>query len=112
MNRTRIPALLIAASLLAAPALAESWTGWITDEHCGASGAEADHLDCLKKCRENGHALVFYDNASQKIFKLSSEEAAEQNMGHEVVVHGTLSGDTIEVESIEAAASEESGADG
>jgi len=109
MLRTRIPAFLLAAALAATPALAESWTGWITDEHCGASGAEAAHLDCLKRCREKGYALVFYDNASKKIFKLSSEEAAEKNMGHEVVVHGTLADDTIEVESIEASEPGEGG---
>ena len=57
-------ALVIALVLMVAPAMyAGSWTGWITDEHCGAKGNNADHKSCAKRklgdmARPgNGHGL-------------------------------------------------------
>jgi len=103
MSKLRSATLALAALLLAGPALAATWTGWITDEHCGAAGAKAGHKDCALKCMKEGKALVFYDSADKKIYKLSSQDAAKEQLGHEVVLTGTLDGDTIQVESIEAA---------
>lgn len=77
------------------------WTGWITDESCGAKGANAEHKACALKCRERGEAFVFYNNADEKLYQLSDQEMAAENLGHEVTVHGELEGDTITVASIE-----------
>ena len=102
MKRT---ALLIALVLIIAPALyADSWTGWITDEHCGAKGNNADHKSCALKCaKEHNAKLVFYNNADKKIYKLSDQDAALKNVGQEVTVSGDLKDDTITVSKIEAA---------
>jgi len=99
MKRT---ALLIALVLAVAPAMyAKSWTGWITDEHCGAKGASADHKGCAMKCsKEHGAALVFYNNDDKKIYKLSDQDKAKEHIGHEVVVSGSEADGTIKVDSI------------
>ncbi|HWM91173.1 MAG TPA: DUF5818 domain-containing protein [Thermoanaerobaculia bacterium] len=99
--------IAIAAIALLTPAFAAagagSWTGWVTDDHCAAKGAKAEHAGCAKKCLENGGKLVFYNTADEKIYQLSNQKLAEEHLGHEVVVKGAVEGDTITVESIDAA---------
>jgi hypothetical protein len=89
--------------LIVAPGLyAASWTGWITDEHCGAKGNNAGHKSCALKCaKEHGAALVFYNNADQKIYKLDKQDVAKEHVGGEVTVTGEAEGDSIKVASIE-----------
>ena len=100
MKRTT---LLIILALVVSPALyAASWTGWITDEHCGAKGNNAGHKGCALKCaKDHGAALVFYNNADQKVYKLDKQDLAKENVGHEVTVSGEATGDSIKVTSIE-----------
>ncbi len=81
-----------------------SWNGWITDDSCGAKGANAEHAACAKKCLAKGASLVFYNNADQKIYKLDKQDVAKQHIGHEVKVEGDLKGDTIAVAAITPAA--------
>ena len=97
-------ALVIAVVMMIAPALfAGSWTGWITDEHCGAKGNNAEHKSCAMKCAKDHNAkLVFYNNADQKIYNLSDQKLAMDNIGHEVTVSGEAKDGTITVSGIEA----------
>ncbi len=74
--------------LIGMPLQAADWTGWITDEHCGAKGASEGHKSCALKC------------ADGKIYKLSDQAAAKAHIGHKVKVVGTVEGETITVESI------------
>ncbi len=92
--------LALAALLVPALASADSWTGWITDDHCGAKGASAEHASCAKKCLDQGGKLVFFNSADQKLYNLDNQKLAEEHLGHEVVVTGTADGSSIKVESI------------
>jgi hypothetical protein len=107
MRRT-ISALMVAAALtlLLAPAVCQAaeWTGWVTDSHCGAKGAKAEHASCAKKCLDDGAKLVFYNNADKKLYNLDNQDLAASNIGHEVTVKGELDGDTIKVASIDTTA--------
>jgi tRNA isopentenyl-2-thiomethyl-A-37 hydroxylase MiaE len=94
---------LTVAALAGAAATKGSWTGWVTDEHCGAKGASADHKACAEKCVTNGSKLVFYNNADKKIYGLDKQDVAKANLGHEVKVTGELDGKNIKVDSIAAA---------
>jgi hypothetical protein len=96
-----IAAVALALVLLpATAALADSWTGWISDEHCGAKGAKAGHADCAKKCVKGGGKLVFVNGADQKVFAIDNQELAGQHLDHEVTVSGTVDGTSIKVTSI------------
>jgi hypothetical protein len=86
--------------LVGLPLHAAEWTGWITDEHCGAKGASEGHKGCALKCADGGAALVFYNPADEKVYKLSDQAAAKANVGHKVKVVGTIEGETITVQSI------------
>ena len=86
--------------LVGMPLYAADWTGWIVDEHCAAKGASEGHKSCALKCADGGAALVFYNPADEKVYKLSDQAAAKANIGHKVKVVGTIEGETITVESI------------
>lgn len=105
MKRALI-ALALIALFVPAFAAADSWTGWVTDDHCGAKGANAEHAGCAKKCLANGGKLVFYNSADEKLYSIDNQKLAEEHLGHQVVVNGTVEGDTIKVESIEASKAE------
>jgi len=100
MLRKTMLASFVLLMLIGLPLQAADWTGWITDEHCGAKGASEGHKSCALKCADGGAALVFYNPADEKIYKLSDQAAAKAHVGHKVKVVGTLAGETITVESI------------
>ena len=103
MKRTLPVTIAFLLVFIVAGALqAATWTGWITDENCGAKGANADHKSCALKCAGKGGKLVFYNNADKKIYKLDNQDAAKENIGHECVVSGDADGDSIKVSSIAA----------
>ena len=92
---------IIACLVLIAPSLhADEWVGWITDEHCGAKGANEGHKSCALKCAKDGAALVFYNPADKQIYQLSDQAAAKEHAGQKVKVVGTVESSTITVESI------------
>ncbi|HEX7186414.1 MAG TPA: DUF5818 domain-containing protein [Thermoanaerobaculia bacterium] len=106
MKKTSIALI---ALLMLAPTLASAgeWTGWITDDHCGAKGAKAEHKNCAEKCLENGGKLVFYNPADEKVYNLDKQDVAKEHLGHEVKVTGSVEGDSIKVEKIEMAQAQE-----
>lgn len=93
----------LALSLLVLPATtasADTWTGWISDSHCGAGGAKAGHAACAKKCKEGGSEFVFVNGADKKVYKLDKQDLAGQHLEYEVTLSGKIEGDKIHVESI------------
>src|SRR3954464_1586677 len=90
--------LLTLTAVLASAGTKGSWTGWVTDEHCGAKGASADHKACAEKCVTKGSKLVFYNSADKKIYGLDKQDVAKANLGQEVKVTGELDGKDIKIE--------------
>ena len=83
-----------------------TWTGWVTDTHCGAKGANnPKHADCAKNCVDGmGAKYALYDPADKKVYVLEPQEKAASLAGQHVKVKGNAEGDTIKVTSIEATA--------
>jgi hypothetical protein len=77
------------------------WTGWITDDHCGAKGAKEGHEACARKCIDGGGKAVFYNTEDKKIYQLDNQDLAKEHAGHQVKVKGEVDGEAIKVESIE-----------
>jgi hypothetical protein len=96
-------ALVAALALLGNAQSAEgSWTGFITDTHCGAQKDFAKHANCAKKCVGGGLATwAFYNPADKKVYKLDPSDKAAGLAGKQVKVTGTIAGDTVKVASIE-----------
>ena len=97
--------LLLAAGIsLAAPGTAKTYVGSIGDSMCGAKHmmpGESDK-DCTLGCVKEGAKYILID-PSGKIYQLSDQKKPAQFAGAKVKVTGTLSGETITVESIAAA---------
>ncbi len=100
--------LAVAPALLAADAPAKGeWTGYITDGHCGAKGANKDHTEaCVEKCIKSGTKAQIWIDADGKGIDLDNFAKVKAFMGSKVTVKGTLdpATHTITVASAEKAA--------
>ena len=77
-------------SFFALSAFAESWSGTIVDEHCGAkhTAAAAADMTCVKKCMDGGAAAVFV--AGDKVHKIENQDAIKGHEGHKVTISGKM----------------------
>ncbi len=77
------------------------WSGWVTDDMCGAKGANAGHASCAKTCVQmHGAKYALYNTADKQVYILDPQDKAAAHAGHEVIVEGTLDGKTIHAKSI------------
>ena len=82
----------------------ESFSGVITDSHCGAKHApklNKSPADCARACVRNGARYVLVDGDKKYVLSGSDEEL-EKFAGERVTLFGTLDGDTIRITSVEA----------
>jgi len=81
-----------------------SWTGWITDDMCGAKNAADGNAECAAKCvKEHGAKYVFVNEADKKVYAVDAQDKVAPHAGHHVVVKGTVDGDKLKLTSIEMA---------
>ena len=81
-----------------------TWTGYISDSHCGAKGAKEGHGECATKCvKEHGASYVFVDDKDQKVYKIDAQDKVAAHAGHHVTVKGSIDGDTLKLASIDMA---------
>ena len=92
--------LLVSGSIAMA---ADSWTGTVSDEHCGAKHATASEgaEKCVAKCVADGAKYVLV--SEDKVYSLDAQEKFADFAGKSVKVTGTMKDDAITVESVEAA---------
>jgi hypothetical protein len=75
---------------------AMSWTGWISDSHCGAKGMSADHKACAQTCvKTKGASYVFVTGADKKVISIHNQDAidADKDLGTEVKITGHMMDD-------------------
>ena len=104
MKRTL--ALGLATLLGGGLAYADTWTGYITDTHCGKSGATKDHTArCVEKCVKGGSKAQLLVDADGKLVDLDSLDKVKDLVGNKVTVTGTIDPKThaINVEKAEKA---------
>ena len=83
---TILGSVFIAGAALAA----DTMTGWVTEAHCGAKGANAGHKECGAKCVKEGQKVAFYDNATKKVYNFDADcqKGMEGMMAQEVTLSG------------------------
>jgi hypothetical protein len=93
----------VAVTAGAAP---ETWTGKISDAHCGAKhmamdGKQPSDRDCTTMCVKGGGKYVFV--SKDKVYQIADQKdaALATHAGHTVLLTGEMKGDTITVTKIE-----------
>ena len=86
MKKLLTPLLVLVIAFGLAPlALAGddgTWSGFVTETHCGAAGAKAEHADCAVKCvKEKGAKWAIYNPDDKQVFVLSGDDAMMSKMG-------------------------------
>lgn len=80
-----------------------TWTGYISDSKCKASGANDGARDCTIKCVKEGAKYVFVNDADKKVYAIDAQDKVADHAGHHVTVKGSVEGDTLKLSSIEMA---------
>ena len=101
-----VAAILVSGCMAMA---ADSWTGTVSDSHCGVQHATASDAaaKCVAGCVKKGAKYVLV--ADGKVYNLDTQDKFADYAGKSVTVEGTLDGDSIKVESVEAASDDSSG---
>lgn len=74
--------------------------GYVSDSKCGAKGANAKAAECTKKCIKAGASVVVVTDGEQKVLTVDNPASLTGHEGHHVAVTGTVSGDSIHVDSV------------
>lgn len=93
---------VLALSALAFDDMAKSSTvnGWVSDDKCGAKGANAGAAACTKKCLDAGAKMVVVTDGDQKVLAVENPDALKGHEGHHVAVTGSMGKDSIKVASV------------
>jgi hypothetical protein len=78
-----------------------TWTGFISDEHCGVKSANEGHAECAKKCIASGKATVLV--VGDKMYKISDPAKVAEYIGQKVTIKGSLEGDVVTVKKVSKA---------
>src|SRR5206468_13040567 len=96
--------MMLAATLLVFTGMgwAQSWVGTVSDSMCGTKHAKAsdEAAACVAKCVSGGSKYVLVSRG--KVFQLDPQDKFADFAGKSVKVTGTMSGDAITAESVEA----------
>jgi hypothetical protein len=93
---------VLALSAFAFDSMGKSATvkGWIVDDQCGAKAAHAGNEACTKKCLAKGAKVVVVEDGDQKVLQVENPDALKEHIGHHVAVSGTVSGDSIKIDTV------------
>lgn len=94
-------ALLLCLPLLCRAA-DSSWTGYVTDTHCGTNcqrtSSMKPDLKCIQECVRKGSKYGLW--SGNRVYVLEPQKEAASFAAQNVTVTGTLHNDTIQVTSI------------
>jgi hypothetical protein len=82
-----------------ASAFADEFKGFVADSMCASKASMKGDADCAKRCIQRGTPAVLV-TPEGKVYKIANQEKITPRAGENVTVKGTLSGDTITVESV------------
>lgn len=81
--------------------------GWISDDKCGAKGANEKAEACTKKCIQTGAKPVFVSDANSSVWGIQNPGAIRGHEGHHVTITGAFDQDkkSVNIESLRMMAS-------
>lgn len=90
------------APLTQSPAIASSFSGMVTDSHCGARhkrNSKQNSIDCAHACVRKGATYVLVDG-DRRYTLIGNDPALAQLAGERANITGTRQGDTIIVDTV------------
>jgi hypothetical protein len=92
---------VLALSAMAFEDMGKSATvnGWVSDDKCGAKGANDKAEACTKKCLAGGAKMVIVTDKDQKVLAVDNPDVLKDHVGHHIAVTGEVKGDSIHVDS-------------
>jgi hypothetical protein len=97
---------LVFGAAVTAGAAPETWTGKISDSHCGAAhkameGKKMSERECTQVCVKGDGKYVFV--SKDKVYQIADQKnaALATHAGHTVLLTGEMKGDTVTVSKIE-----------
>jgi hypothetical protein len=93
-------AVLVFMVAVASAADKATVNGYVSDSMCGAKGANASHAACMTKCMGKGATAVIVTDGDSKVVNVDNPDALKGHEGHHVSVTGTMTGDSIHVDSV------------
>ena len=75
-----------------------TWTGYISDAHCGVKEEMSTHAACAKKCVKGGEAPVFV--VGDKMYAISNPKKVANFIGEKVTIKGTITDNSISIAKI------------
>ena len=106
MKRIAAAVALMFGVSLTVGAAPTTWTGKISDDHCGAThkpmdGKKMTDRECTEMCITGGGKYVFVSKG--KVFQIADQKdpALATHAGHTVMLTGEMKGETITVSKIE-----------
>lgn len=72
-----------------------TWTGWVSDEKCGAKV----NADCAKKCIDGGQKMVFVNDKNHDVLAIANPDVLKGHEGHHIKVKGTVDNGALTVAS-------------
>ena len=75
-----------------------TWTGYISDAHCGAKEDLSTHAACAQKCVKGGEAPVFV--VGDKVYAISNPKEVDKFIGDKVKITGTITDNSITISKI------------
>jgi len=91
----------VAFTLCAGSALAETFTGVVSDAMCAKNPAKAsspDHAACAKKCIEGGSPAVLI--VHDKVYQVSNPDMLKKYAGEKITVDASLDNGTLTITSV------------
>jgi hypothetical protein len=96
-------AVLVLCFMVAVASAADKSTtvnGYVSDSMCGAKGANASHAACMTKCLGKGAKAVIVTDSDSKVVNVDNPDVLKGHEGHHVAVTGSMSGDTMHVDTV------------
>ena len=94
---------LIVAAIACGAMFAETLTGVVSDEHCGAkhTAASAKDKSCVQTCVKGGANPVIVSDG--KVYSISEDTRGKvrDHLGEKVVVNGKVEGDQITIDTVQ-----------
>jgi hypothetical protein len=71
--------------------------GWVSDEKCGAKGANAKGAACAEKCVKGGEKIVFVTDKDKKVWNVKNPDDLKDHVGHHVKLSAHVYPDSGEI---------------